>query len=595
MGHHRELVKLPVVEFTSARGYGRQLLLLLLVTASWFDAPQVMAGQVLILNSFENRAMHSALTSPSLRETLERETGASISITEMSVDARWNARNREPVLADLLKQRQEFLPVDLVIAESPPAISFWLKYRDDIAPDAALIGVAREGAFQPEDLRPTDVGFMSTFSFSTAMDDILAVRPQTKHVLVVLGNSDLERQLKQQAQTELSDYDGITIEYTNHQSLPELQQRVHNLSAESAVYLTLFNTDANGAVIPWHGALELTTAISPAPVFGPFDEQMGRGIVGGHLIPLTLQSELIGAAAARILQGLPVTKRWNQVALTVPTYDWRELERWSIASSILPPDSVVRFRPEPFWQAHALETSFFVALLSAQALLIIALLGQRRKLRHSESSQRELAGRLINAHEDEHRRIARELHDDLSQRLAHLAIEASRLDGGQTSGKSVHPPGYLQAQIAGIGEDIHNLSYRLHPSIVDDLGIVAAVRAECERVRRHNDVQVLEDIHPLMDPCPPDAALCLYRICQESLNNAIRHAEPSTIEVHLSQSNGNAVLEIRDDGCGLPEVPGAGLGLSSMRERARLAGGTLTLTGDHEHGTSVRISVPLSA
>lgn len=599
MRQGRELVKLPEVGRTTCRRHQHRLLIGVLCTlccalAAGTSGP-ALAQHVLVLNSFDKHTMHSALTTQVLRETLERETGNEISITEMSVDARWNSATREPALAGLLMQRQSYLPVELVIAEGPPAISFWLTYRDQIAPDAPLLSVARQGVFEPGDLRPMDVGFWSIFSFTVAIEDILQVLPDTSHVLIVLGSSDLERQLKRQAEAELEGYRGIEFEYTNNDTFAELQERLKTLSAGSAVYMTMFNTDSEGALIPWHGALDLAAAISPAPIFGPFDEQLGRGIVGGRLIPLRQQSEMIAATAAGVLRGEAVTNRWNMVDLTPPTYDGREFGRWSIDSAQLPGDSIVLFQPEPVWRTHALESALIAAVLAAQALLIGTLLVQRRRLRRSEGAQQALAGQLINAHEEEHRRLARELHDDLSQRLAHLAIETGRLDASLASPESERPLKTLQSQIAAIGEDVHDLSYRLHPSIVDDLGIVTALRSECERVRKHHGMRIVEDIEPLSDPCPRDTALCLYRVCQEAFNNAIRHGRPSTLEVHLSQPDGNVLLEIRDDGCGFtPAAAGSGLGISSMQERARLAGGELTLSSTPGQGTSVRLSIPLA-
>ncbi|MGE0624389.1 MAG: ATP-binding protein [Pseudomonadales bacterium] len=552
------------------------------------------ARQVLVLNSFDLHAMHNAVTAEAFREELERQFGDALSITEMSLDARWNEDAREPVLAELLHERQAYLPLDIVLAEGPPAISFWLKYRDRIAPDAALIAAARKGTFEPADLRPDDVGFWSDFSFATAIDDILAVRPQTDRVLIVLGSTELERELTRQAQAELAGFHGITFEYSNDYSLGELQSHIEVLEPGSAVYLSIFSTDRQGIILKGHGALALAHSSSPVPVFGPFDDQLGLGIVGGRLIPLREQGRWMAEVAGRILRGQPVAERWNRVRLTPPTYDWRELERWAIDRDSLPPDSRVRYEPEPAWRTYAVEISLAVAFIAGQSLLIGGLLTQRRRTRQAERSERHLAGMLISAHEDEHRRIARELHDDLSQRLARLSIDIGLLSRSEQANGLQQPLSTLQAEVAGISEDIHGLSYRLHPSIVDDLGITTALRAECRRIREHDDVRIVDAIDTLDVACPRDVGLCLYRICQEALANAVRHSDAATIEVRLTREGDDIELTITDDGCGFdPAAARSGLGLSSMRERARLLGGTLSLSSTPGAGTTVRARLPV--
>jgi signal transduction histidine kinase len=142
---------------------------------------------------------------------------------------------------------------------------------------------------------------------------------------------------------------------------------------------------------------------------------------------------------------------------------------------------------------------------------------------HQEIQQ--LAGRLITAHEDERGRLARELHDDLTQRLARLAIDAGRMEGAANAPEGMRA---LREDLVRLSEDVHALSYRLHPSVLDDLGLVEALRAECDRVARHGELRVDVEASGVPQALPAETSLCLFRVAQEALSNAARHAYAST-------------------------------------------------------------------
>ena len=196
----------------------------------------------------------------------------------------------------------------------------------------------------------------------------------------------------------------------------------------------------------------------------------------------------------------------------------------------------------------------------------------------SKSELELLAGRLMSAQEDERRRIARELHDDLSQRLAAVAIAAANL-GDQN----------VKEQIASISHDIHSLSRQLHPAILDDLGLPAALEAECRLFFERGGPPVDLTLAPA--DLPRNVQLVLYRIAQEALRNILKHAEATEVSLSLS----GAHLIITDNGKGFNKsAPGyrAGVGLSSMEERARFVGGAVTIMSTPEGGTIVDVELP---
>jgi PAS domain S-box-containing protein len=214
-----------------------------------------------------------------------------------------------------------------------------------------------------------------------------------------------------------------------------------------------------------------------------------------------------------------------------------------------------------------------------------------------EVSHREiqaLAGQLITAHEDECRHLARELHDDLTQRLARLAIDAGRLAQG-TSEDVGAMAASMRSDLVRLSEDVHTLSYRLHPSVLDDLGLVDALRTECDRVSRRGPLRVDVDTSGIARTLPAEASLCLFRVAQEALGNVERHANASTATVLLTPRDNGLQLAVSDDGNGFDPAQArthASLGLASMRERVRFLSGELEIKSTPGCGTTVVAWVP---
>lgn len=210
-----------------------------------------------------------------------------------------------------------------------------------------------------------------------------------------------------------------------------------------------------------------------------------------------------------------------------------------------------------------------------------------------EASHREiqhLAGRLLTAHEDERRRLARELHDDLTQRLASLAVQAGNLERSAGAAAAA-----MRVSLARLSEDVHAMSYRLHPSVLDDLGLVEALRAECDRVAHGGHVRVEVQAHDVPRRVSSETSLCLFRVAQEAINNATRHGRASSVTVQLTPHERGLQLAVADNGSGFdPDRPreSASLGLASMRERVRLLRGVLDIESTPGHGTKVTAWVP---
>jgi signal transduction histidine kinase len=207
----------------------------------------------------------------------------------------------------------------------------------------------------------------------------------------------------------------------------------------------------------------------------------------------------------------------------------------------------------------------------------------------------DLSRRLIRAQEEERAIIARELHDDVTQRLAVLAIDAGRAELAAATGEQAEAMRSLREGLVRVSEDVHSLAYELHSSVLEELGLVEALRAACERLGRRSSVEISLDLDPKADHLARDSALCLFRVAQEALNNVARHSRGHTASVALQSMDGGVLLAVRDDGVGFePASLGTRktLGLASMRERLRLVNGTIDIESAPGNGTAVIAWVP---
>jgi PAS domain S-box-containing protein len=209
-----------------------------------------------------------------------------------------------------------------------------------------------------------------------------------------------------------------------------------------------------------------------------------------------------------------------------------------------------------------------------------------------------LAGRLLSVQENESKIIARELHDDLSQRLAALGMEVSALSKRAADSPYSFSEGVreLSRRIGSLAEDVHRMSRQLHSAVLEDLGLEAAVREECISLSNKLGIPVEFQTENLPPSIAADISLCLFRVAQESLRNIGKHAGAKEVRVRLARVGTDLHLSVDDVGNGfdLEEVRGkGGLGLISMEERVRLVHGDFKIHSQPGEGTRVEARVPL--
>jgi PAS domain S-box-containing protein len=219
-----------------------------------------------------------------------------------------------------------------------------------------------------------------------------------------------------------------------------------------------------------------------------------------------------------------------------------------------------------------------------------------KELIRSRSEHQALNERLINELEEERRYLSREIHDGFSQEIAALIIETERFVSAST-GENRQKARTMVTQLRKLAEDMHRVARRLHPSILTDLGLPAALRAACNAFANQTGISVTFKLRSVPETIPEKIALCLYRVAEEALHNIRKHALASAeVKVLLSATSSQLVMTIKDigDGFDLAKVRSkGGLGLVSMEERVRLIHGILSIESAPQKGTVVMVRVPI--
>jgi PAS domain S-box-containing protein len=228
------------------------------------------------------------------------------------------------------------------------------------------------------------------------------------------------------------------------------------------------------------------------------------------------------------------------------------------------------------------------------------MLENQATLQASNKQILDLFGRLIGAQETERTRIARDLHDDVSQRIAGLSIMLSgikhRLSGHTAEADVVDALASVQQNTIELANEIRHLSHDLHPALLQHAGLVTALRAHCGQFEKLHAITINYRADEDLGHVDPQPALCLYRIAQEALRNVVKHADARHVAVTVSRTTDGVELAIDDDGKGFDlsetRARGAGLGLVSIDERVRLLCGSVHVETQPRKGTRMRVRIP---
>jgi PAS domain S-box-containing protein len=677
---------------------------------------------ILVLYSFSERSVTMPIDS--LESALRAKVSFGLNFYVEYLEAQRFADNGyRKGLVDALRGTYGGQKLDLVITESYPALQFALEHRDELFRGVPILFYGVDSRrIAGQQMGPGVTGVTETVGVRATIDLALHLHPNTTTVAVITNGSEYERYWLTAVHAELLRHENEVREI-DLVSLPTglLLEKIATLPLQTIV---LFQEAPQQSVRPAIGAYEILARVGQRlPTYCIFPVLcLNRGGIGGAESDGREQIALAADLVGRVLSG----ERPESIPLVSGTdarveVDWRQLRRWNIPESALPPGTVVLYRQPNFWERDRVYILAAVVLIVALALLMqrarkrkaeavlsesekrfrlmadttpaivwicdaqgkITYLNERRiaftgpdskegygdtwaayvhpddlknvldtvsealrnhqsfsmeyRLRRSDGVYRwmfdvasprlngdgsfggfigsaidttdqklaqqaleNVSGQLIEAQEKERSRIARDLHDDICQRLALLSMELGQVNRSsngspETMKKSLEDIRKHCSEIAG---DVQALSHQLHSSKLDYLGIVSAMRGFCTELSKQHELNIEFSERNVPAQLPKDVSLCLFRIAQEALHNAVKYSGVSQFTVDLSGVEGAVQLMISDAGAGF-DVEEAkknrGLGLLSMQERIHLVHGTFSVESRRGHGTRIIAAVPFIA
>jgi signal transduction histidine kinase len=564
---------------------------------------QDQSKQILVLYSTRPDAQLSIVGERELPRVLEAGLGQSVNYYSEFLDVATFPARAHAALHEFLRLKYEGIRFDLVVAIQNEAIEFLASQRNTLFRGTPAVFLSIDPAVQRP---PNSTGLIHEQNLAATIGFLRQLQPDVRNLFVVSGGTTASdrRQLAVVQAVERS-YPALKFTYLAGLPTNELEARLSTLPNHSAVYYLSVSRDGAGQTVHPLEYLDRVVAAANAPTYCWVDSAMGHGVVGGSLYRQKNAIHHVGELAVRVLRGeVPDSIPVARLELNSPMVDWRQLQRWRIDRARLPADTLVSFREPTIWDRYKIRILAAIAVLLAQAVLIAGLLIQRERrrraegelrdsreaLRHSFDRIRDLGAGLLRAQETERARIARELHDDICQRLLLLTLDLEslhRADAGR------RPTAETLTAVRDVATSLHELSHRLHPTKLQLLGLVAGLEQLCEESTRAGMAIEFTDDH-VPSKLAPDIMLCFFRVAQEALQNAIKYSGARRLSVHLSDAEGLLRLTVVDDGVGF-DVDAAwrkGVGLSSMKERLEAIGGTLQIRSEPGSGTRLTAVAP---
>jgi signal transduction histidine kinase len=503
---------------------------------------------------------------------------------------RFRGEEQVRLFADYLVRRYRDRTIDVIVASGDPAAEFVLAWDSNPWPKAPIVvGVIEPRVAARARSRPGVTGFELVIDPGATLDAALALLPGTKRVALVSGRDPHDDRMDAAVAERADALEAVRL---RDLSLAETRRRLATLPPDSVVVYSGIWVDGAGQPFTPQSALDQIAPAASRPIFSYVETYLDHGIVGGAMVDNERSGREAARLAVRLLSGEPPSSLpLYELRTTRPVFDARQLDRWGLSEDRLPPGSQVLFRTPTLWREHRVAVVGAAAALLIQAAFIAALLLEMRQRRRVQAELRESSGRLITAQEDERSRIARELHDDVCQRLALLALEAEMMAprAGERVEEGREAAGRLAQQTRTISSDVHRIAHELHPAILDQLGLVPALRHFAEDLARSQGLRIDVAARDWPGDVPRDVELAFYRVAQEALQNVAKHSGAGEARVALEAAFGELSIRVSDTGRGFESssTRGARLGLASMTERLRQVGGRLVVDSLPGKGTTV--------
>jgi signal transduction histidine kinase len=354
--------------------------------------------RVLLLSSFGPQFGPWNFYAARFREEIVKQSRDEIDLYEVALQsARFaETEDQEPII-QYLRSLFAGHKLDLIVSIGAPAAKFAQHFRPQFFPSIPLVmGAAERRAVEEAGLTANDVYIPTTLNFNGWIDNILRVLPDTKHIAWAVGASPLERYWNAYFRRASEPFSNrVTFEWFDALTFDQMLKRVAELPPDSAIFFVDLRVDAAGAPLDTTRALEGLHAAARSPIFSYVDGYFGHGIVGGPLRSAAETGQVMAAVAVRILSGeSPGNIKPAPLAEGKPTYDWRELQRWSISESRLPAGSEIAFRPLSAWQQYRWQILAATCAFLIQACLIFWLTYEHRRRQRAEVQSRNSLAEL---------------------------------------------------------------------------------------------------------------------------------------------------------------------------------------------------------
>lgn len=517
-------------------------------------------------------------------------------------------------------------PPDLVVTVGGPAALFARNHRQQLFPATPLLF----GAMDQRYLRDSPLGENETAvavvnDLPALIDDILRVLPETRQIFMVTGSGAIGRFMRPELETGFARFQGrVSFIWSDQMSFSEILQRVARLPPHSAIVHQTFGSDAQGTAYPAEEVIASLHARANAPLFSAQSAYLGRGVVGGFMMNIDDLGRRTAEVGGRILNGeLPGRLRVPPQLRGPPTYDWRELQRWNIPESRLPPGSVVRFRRPSLWDEHRVTVVTVAIALILQSLLITRLLYERHARRRAEvESQRNLALAADANRRETISALTTAIGHELAQPLAAIAQNAEVLQRMVTTNRA--PPGSVEEILGDIRAEAalaaqiiarHRAmlrSHQLHQQPIELNSVIHESLSLVDHEMRTRRIEVPISLSP--SPCVilGDQVL-LQQVFVNLLKNAMdamAETPPARRSITIrSMARADTVeVSVRDTGPGLPadivgklftpfvttKSHGLGIGLTISQRIVEAHAGTIVAHNNVDGGATFCVTLPRS-
>jgi len=362
------------------------------------SAERVEIKRVLLLHSFGRDFRPWSEFAGSIKAALERQSQWPLDIQEHTLlTARFDNPGPEAPFVDYLNSLYQGRPPDIVLSVGAPAARFVQKHRERLFPAMPMVLTAVEDRMvNRASLTDNDTVISVHIDLLAAFGNVLQVLPDTQTIAVVIGTSPLEQSWLNELKRELKPLETrVAFVYYADLSFAEILKRASALPPHTALFWGLMSVDGAGVAQEGDLALSSLRAVANAPIFSYWDGFFNRNTVGGPMLSIAETSKTTVNAAMRILSGeKPGNIKIEPIGFATPKYDWREMQRWDISESNLPPGSEILFREPGHWERYRWQIALVAAVILVQAGLIGGLLHERRRRHVAEVESRQRLAEL---------------------------------------------------------------------------------------------------------------------------------------------------------------------------------------------------------